>query len=162
MSSSSAAAPGVDARTELGNLRSENARLKTDLARMETERIELADKVRPVLSAFFSPLCCPHPDSHPPVNPAVLFELKHPAPILEDSDRPAGPLPAPSDACLASNLIDSLVKPYEAVFWALEAVEARLADSDVDGGARAIKKAKEKLRAMGPLWEEVERRKGVA
>lgn len=161
MSRSSSAASGLDAQTEVRDLRAENARLKAEFAGTEKERVELADKVRPFFLASFSPLYCPDLDSHPPALPDDL-QLSHPASIPESSKQRAGsPLP-PATAHSTSAVVDSLVKPYEAVFWALEAVGARLTDSDVDGGQRAVKRAREKLRAMGPLWEEVGRRKGLA
>lgn len=116
----------------------------------------------PILLGLFLPSLLPRSRLPSACPPATLCQLKQPNPIAEHPDRLAvAPLP-PAVADSTSAVIDALVKPYEAVFWALEVVEARLADSDFDGGDRAVRKARERLRAMGPLWEEVERRKGLA
>ena len=37
----------------------------------------------------------------------------------------------------------------------------KLEEEDKEGVERAVKRAREMLRAMGSLWEEVERRRGL-
>ena len=58
--------------------------------------------------------------------------------------------------------IEPLLAPYEALFFALEVAEVKLEEGDKEGVERAVKRARERLRAMGGLWEEVERKRGLA